>query len=139
MGVFFYFYSMKYALFLISIVAISCSKPKIEADINIMVRASVVSEIKQPGSNQLYWKAGIILSKEVASTGTATITWYYPFGSVNGNPSNHYSKTINFSLPGNSNGYYEFTDWKVDNTMIADSIKISSFSATGNYNFTITQ
>lgn len=117
----------------------SCSKSDVvPADKNITVHGSVINEIKQPGSQQQYWKAGIIFNKAVTATGTAVVTWYFPAGWINGNSTNRYSQTINFTLNGNGNGYYEFTNWKCDYTMRADSVKVSSFTLTsGDYNVTI--
>lgn len=130
---------MKQTLFaVILLVALSCTKSETIPDKNVTVKASVISEIKTPGTNQLYWKAGVIFSKSISATGSATVTWYYPAGGpIHGNPSNRYSQTINFTLLGNSNGYYEFTNWQVDFTMQADSVKISSFSSGADYTFTI--
>lgn len=123
-------------ILLIALFLISCSKPnETPTTTTVKVKGSVINEIKPPGPNQQYWKAGLIFDKEVTATGTATITWYFSAGFLNGNPSNRYEETVNFNLTGNTNGYYEFTNWQVDHTMIADSVKIRTFSASGNYNF----
>jgi hypothetical protein len=133
---------MKYILSSVIILSllVSCKKSNDTStqDKYVTVKGSVINEKKDNALNQEYWKAGIIFNKTVKASGTATITWYFPAGWINGNPSNHYSKTVNFNINGDTNGYYEFTDWQVDYTMRADSVKITSFNlSSGDYNVSI--
>lgn len=131
---------MKTSIFcLLALCAIGCSKQAGDVmQTPITVKGSVQNATLPGGGVQQYWKAGIIFDKSVPISGTATVTWYFAAGAIHGNPSGRYSQTVNFSLDGSSNGSFVFTSWKVDNTMQADSVKVSFLQINeGRYTVTI--
>jgi hypothetical protein len=131
---------MKMGIIIFIVLICSCAKKGQQnlPDNNVTVKGVVWNEKRYNNSNQEYWKPGIIFNKAINASGTAVITWYFNAGWINGNPTNHYSHKLNFNVTDSNNGYFEFSDWQVDYTMQADSIKIKSFNLTsGNYNVTL--
>lgn len=119
-------------------ICLSCSKSNDDKkdNKNYKVKAVVWNEVKNPGSSQEYWKPGVIFDRAIKTAGTAVVSWYFPAGWINGNPSNHYTHTLNIIIDGSKNSYFEFSDWKVDFTMRPDSIKLESIQIDGGYNLT---
>lgn len=109
-----------------SLLAMSCSKQSIDLQpVTVKVKASVQNAVPAGGGVQQYWKAGVIFDRAVNVSGSATVTWYFAAGAIHGNPSNHYTQSFNFALDGSSNGCFVFTPWKVDGSMVADSVKVA--------------
>lgn len=109
--------------------------------IDVTVKPTVDNWTKTSTDKQEYWRVGILFNTTtIKAKGQATVSWYFPAGWINGNPSNHYKTYFKFIMDGTTNGYHVFTDWKVDYTMRADSVKITDFKLdSGNYNVTIVQ
>jgi hypothetical protein len=128
----------KVLLIAIILIGLSCSKDQDKPeDKNITARAVVWNEQKTSTSPQHYWKPGILFNKAIITNGVAEVTWYFPAGWINGNPSNRYTHTLSIDMTGDGNGYFEFSNWQVDYTMIADSIRIKSLSIDGDYSITL--
>ncbi len=130
------------ALFFL-VCCIACNKrnsaPPNEHPVNVTVRATVDNLRKNANDNQEYWRVGILFNTtSIKAKGHATVTWYFSAGWIAGNPSNHFSASFPFVMDGTTNGFFMFTNWKVDYTMRADSIKIADFKLdSGNYKVTI--
>lgn len=118
-----------------SILLFSCSKSKKEdnSNKNYTVKAVVWNEKKTSGLNQEYWKPGVLFDRAIKTKGTAVVTWTYPAGWINGNPSGKYSQTLSIDIDGSKNSYFEFSNWQVDYTIQAQNIKLESINIDGDY------
>jgi outer membrane biogenesis lipoprotein LolB len=129
---------MKILTFLAILIITSCSKSKSDdvANKNYTVKAVVWNEKKTSGSAQEYWKPGVLFDKAIKTKGTAVVSWTFPAGWINGNPSGKYSQTLNINIDGSKNSYFEFSNWQVDYTIQAQNIKIESIDIDGGYELT---